>query len=462
MTKPPAGSTTGTAQVTGAIPRAAGGLPLLGHTVPLLRDPLRFFTGLPAQGDLVQIRLGPLRAFVVCDAALTAQLLREDQSFDKGGPFYDRAREVAGNGLVSCPHSEHRRQRRLLQPAFHPTRLPGYAQAATAQSAAMTGAWQDGQSLDVLAAMQDLTAKVTIGTLFSSTPPPDVLAQALGHLNTLLRTVTGRMLTPPPLDRLPTPGNRRYHQARSALPSVFEHIVTDRQDAATDHGDLVSMLLTAYDPDSGPGDQRLADAEIIDQIITFFLVGTETSATALAWALHLLAQHPEIEKQLHAEVDTVLGGRPATHADLPHLELTARVITETLRLWPPAWFFTRTCAADARLGRHQVRAGTILLYSPFLLHRQADLYPDPGRFDPERWTAGQPRRETFIPFGAGPRKCIGDRFATIVTTLALATITTRWRLQPLPGARVRPTVSGPVLAPKGLRMRATARTTRPA
>ncbi|MFF5491376.1 cytochrome P450 [Streptomyces virginiae] len=264
------------------------------------------------------------------------------------------------------------------------------------------------------------------------------------------------------MDRLPTPGNRRYHQARADLPGVFDHIVTDRRGADTDHGDLVSMLLTAHDSDSGPADQRLTDAEIIDQIITFFLVGTETSATALAWALHLLAQHPEIEKRLHAEVDAVLGGRPATHADLPRLELTGRVITETLRLWPPAWFFTRTCTADTRLGRHTVPAGTTLLYSPYLLHRQADLYPDPDRFDPDRWTTGQPRREAFIPFGAGPRKCIGDRFATIVSTLALATITTRWRLEPLPGTRVRPTVSGPALNPKGLRMRATARTTRPA
>ncbi|MGW2600286.1 cytochrome P450 [Streptomyces klenkii] len=443
-------------------PTPAMGLPLLGHIVPLLRDPLKFFTDLPAQGDLVQIRLGPLRALVVCDPDLTAQVLREDQSFDKGGPFYDRAREVAGNGLVSCPHSEHRRQRRLLQPAFHPTRLSGYAEAVTVQSAEATGAWRDGQSLDVLAEMQDLTAKVTIGTLFSTTPPPELLAQALGHLNTLLKTVTGRMLTPPPLDRLPTPGNRRYHRARAGLPGVFGHIVTDRREAGIDHGDLVSILLTARDRDSGPSDQRLTDAEIIDQIITFFLVGTETSATALAWALHLLAQHPEIERRLHAEVDAVLGGRPATHADLPRLELTSRVITETLRLWPPAWFFTRTCAADTRLGRHSVAAGSTLVYSPYLLHRQAGLYPEPDRFDPDRWATGQPRREAFIPFGAGPRKCIGDKFATIVTTLALATITTRWRLGPLRGTRVRPTVSGPALNPKGLRMRATARTTRSA
>ncbi|MET8298758.1 cytochrome P450 [Streptomyces sp. NPDC005180] len=443
------------------IPTAAGGLPLLGHLVPLLRDPFKFLSCLPQQGDLVQVRLGPLQALVACDPALVSQVLRDDRTFDKGGPVFDRSREFFGNGLATCPHGNHRRQRRLLQPAFHPARLPGYAQAATDRAAETTASWQDGQVLDVLAVMQELTARITVDTLFSTTVAPEVLTQAVNDLATVVRGLSVRMAIPPGLDRLPAPGDRRYQQARTRLPRTLRRLVTERRAAGTDHGDLLSMLLTARDTDSGPAEQTLTDAEIIEQILTFFVGGTDTAASALAWALHLLGQHPEIEARLHAEVDAVLDGRPATHADLPRLELTGRILTETMRLWPPAWIVTRTCMADTRLGRYEIQARTTVAYSPYLLHHRADLYPDPDRFDPDRWTPehpSPPRREAYIPFGGGARKCIGDRFGTNASVLALATIASRWRLEPVSGMRVRPAL-GVFVNPRGLRMRATARTT---
>ncbi|MFD8148940.1 cytochrome P450 [Streptomyces sp. NPDC059708] len=444
------------------IPTAPGALPLLGHLVPLLRDPLGFLTRLPRHGDLLQVRLGPLPVIVVCDPALTGQVLREDRTFDKGGPVFDRGREVVGNGLVSCPHADHRRQRRLLQPAFHPTRLPGYARATTARAAEATGSWQEGQILDVVAVMQELVAGITTDTLFSTTAPPDVLTRALADLNTVVHSLSVQMATPPPLNRLPTPGNRRYHRARARLPRTLHRLVTERRATGIDHGDLLSMLLTARDPDSGPAGQTLTDDEITDQIITFFLAAVETTASVLASALHLLGQHPDIEARLHAEVDSVLEGRPATHADLPRLELTGRILTETLRLWPPVSFLTRRCTTDTLLGPYRIAAGKTVVYSPYLLHHQGDLYPDPDRFDPDRWAPDNPhppRREAFLPFAGGARKCIGDRFATNTATLILATIATRWRLRPLPGARVRPTTYGPALGPAGLRMRTLARGT---
>ncbi|MFF4529084.1 cytochrome P450 [Streptomyces sp. NPDC001407] len=444
------------------IPTAAGGLPLLGHLVPLLRDPFGSLTRLPERGDLVRVHLGPVQALVLCDLDLAGHVLRDGRTFDKGGPVFDRGREFGGNGLGICAHSEHRRQRRLLQPAFHPMRLPGYAQVATARVAEVTGSWKDGQILDVLAVMEGLSAQITMDTLFSTTAAPDDLADALDALNTIVRGLSVRLLMPPLLDRLPTRGNRRFHEARARLRRVLHHIITERRAAGTDHGDLLSMLLTARDPDFGPAEERLIDSEIIDQIVNFFAGGSETSGSVLAWALHHLGQHPEIETRLHAEVDSVLDGRPATHADLPRLELTGRVLTETLRLWPPFAIFTRTCTADTRLGRYLVPAGTHIGCSPYLLHRQADLYPDPDRFDPDRWAPGHPhppRREAFLAFGDGPRKCIGDRFGTNANTLALATIAARWHLQPLPDQRVRPVFSGPMLKPRGLRMRAIARTT---
>ncbi|MEU3910412.1 cytochrome P450 [Streptomyces sp. NPDC029721] len=443
-----------------AIPTAPGALPLLGHVLPLLRDPLGFLTRLPRHGDLLQIRLGPLPVIVVCDPVLTGQVLRDDRTFDKGGPVFDRGREIVGNGLVSCPHADHRRQRRLLQPAFHPARLPGYAQAATARAAETTGSWQDGQILDVVPAMQELIAGITTDTLFSTTAPPAVLTRALADLNTIVHSLSVQMATPSPLNRLPLPAFRRYNRARARLPRTLHRIVTGRRASGVDHGDLLSMLLAARDPDSGPAGQRLTDAEITDQIITFFLAAVETTASALASALHLLGQHPEVEARLHEEVDAVLGGRPATHADLPRLELTGRILTETLRLWPPVSFLTRRCTADTRLGPYRITAGKTVVYSPYLIHHQADLYPDPDRFDPDRWAPDNPappRREMFLPFAGGARKCIGDRFATNTATLILATVATRWRLQTLPGARVRPTLNGPALSPGGLRMRSLTR-----
>jgi len=446
-----------------SIPAAPQMLPLLGHLVPLARDPLGFLESLPASGDLVRVRLGPAQAVVICNPDLTREVLRHDRTFDKGGPLYHRIREVLGDGVGTCPHREHRRQRRLLQPAFHPARLPDYAQVMTAQISAVTGSWRDGQSVDVLAEMMTITSTTLAATMFADALPPPVLRQALDDLTTLLAGIYRRMLIPPPLDRLPTPGNRRYHQARTRLRQTLTELITRRRASNTDRNDLLSALLSARDSDREGGSQGLSDTEIADQAVTFFAAGAESTATAVAWALHLLTQHPGIYDRLHTEADTVLAGHPATHADLPRLDLTHRVITETLRLWPPAWMFTRTVTADTRLGEHHLPAGTTIVYSPYLLHRHPGLYERPDRFDPDRWLPDRAQsihRDAFIPFGGGARKCIGDTFALTEATLALATITTRWHLHPLPDQQVRP---APVatLRPKNLRLRARSRTPGP-
>ncbi|HSZ29668.1 MAG TPA: cytochrome P450, partial [Pseudonocardiaceae bacterium] len=225
----------------------------------------------------------------------------------------------------------------------------------------------------------------------------------------------------------------------------------------TDHGDLLGALLSTRDPDGN--NQGLSETEILDQVVSFFGAGTEATANTLAWALHLLTQHPDIRARLHTELDTVLAGRPATHADLPRLEFTSRVIRETLRLWPSAWMFTRMVTADTDLGGHHLPAGTIIVYSPYLLHHHPDLYERPDRFDPDRWLPEAAQvipRHAYIPFGGGARKCIGDTFGFTEATLALATITTRWHLQPLSGQQIRPALAI-ALVPKGLRLRTIAR-----
>lgn len=435
---------------------APGALPLLGHTLSLLRDPLRFLTSLSAHGDLVRIRIGRIEAIVVCTPELVRQILLKDRIFDKDGPFHDRSREALGDGLATCPHRSHRRQRRLTQPAFHPARLPSYAQVMTKQITEVTASWQDGQVLDVLPEMMTLTARTAVETMFSDALPRAALSAVLDDFNTILATIYTRVLIPPPLDRLLVVTNRRYDRARARLRRIIGRVITDRRASGVDRGDLLSTLLTARDPADRQG---LSDTEIVDQVITFFLAGSETTATTLAWAVHLLAGHPEVERRLHAEVDAVLAGAVARFDDLPKLELTSGVVTETLRMYPPAWILARATTTDTHLGGHPLPAGSLLFYSPYLLHHRPDLYPNPENFDPDRWTDGHrapPAREAFIPFAGGARKCIGDTFAVTEITLALATLATRWRLCLLPGRHVHP-ARAVLLQPRGLQMRATLR-----
>ncbi|MBR7839691.1 cytochrome P450, partial [Actinospica durhamensis] len=395
---------------------AGGAWPLLGHGPALYRRPLPFLQSLPAHGRLVRIRMGPRPVIVVCDPELTDRLLREDQVYDKGGPLFDKARESMGNGLVTCPHADHRRQRRLCQPAFHPARLAGYAQVMAEQIARLADGWRPGEPVDVMAALYGLTGRIAVQTMFGADLAQDVQTQALADLRTIVEGTYLRMLAPGWVNRLPTPGNRRYDLARTRLRASIGQIAADRRAQGADPSsaqdgaepdDLLSALLAARDEASDPSDapaasedrlgdrpadrpadrlaDRLADAEVVDQVLTFFMAGTETTASALAWALHLVAAHPEVEARLHKELDDVLGGRAPVPADVPALPYAARVFTETLRLYPPGWFFTRSTAVDCELAGVPLPAGTTVAYSPYLIHRLPTLYPHPDRFDPDRW-----------------------------------------------------------------------------
>ncbi|GAA2996018.1 cytochrome P450 [Actinokineospora diospyrosa] len=428
-----------------AIPSAPGAFPLVGHAPGLMRDPLAFLDSLPAHGDLVRVRLGPLRAVVVCTAELTATVLRDDHVFDKGGPFWDRVREFAGDGLSSCPHHLHRRQRRLVQPAFHPSRLPAYAAVMAREAAATMQAWQDGAELDVLPRMLDLTSRIVAVTMFSDALPEAEFAQALDDTTVLMTGLYRRMMTPPLLDNIPTPGNRAYRRSTLRLRETLYRIVVDRRALRADHGDLLSALLAAQDPQTRGGS---TDAELTDQLITFFIAGSETAASCLSWTLHLLATRPDLQEQVHAEAAHILSAKTAAGVDTT----TGRVITESLRMWPPVWMFTRTTTMDTELGGHHIPADTAVIVSPQLIHHRADVYPHPEEFDPDRWLVEPTPRTPYLPFSAGPRKCVGNQYALTEIAIALATVVGRWRVEALPesGVRVAPAAT---LRPRGLRLR---------
>jgi cytochrome P450 len=447
-----------------SVPLVPGALSVIGHIPQLLRDPLAFLTSLPAHGDLVRIRLGPVEAIVVCDPELTRQVLIDDRTFDKGGPLFTRLQEVIGDGLATCPHSRHRRQRRLTQPSFHRSRLSTYAEAMSADASAATNTWRDGQIVDVPQMTMNLSMRILMHTVFSGTLPPTEFQQTLDNINTIMAGAYRRMILPPLWSRLPTPGNRRYHQANIRLQQTVGDVIRDRRASGADRGDLLSTLLATQDiVDQGTSDddRGLTDTELSDQLVTFFMAGAESSATTMAWALHLLAHHPDIEDRLHAEVDSVLAGAPAGWEHLPELELTSRIVTETLRLYPPGWIVTRTVTTGTRLGGHLLPAGTNVVYSPYVIHHRGDLYPDPTRFDPDRWDSRHRPpvpRNAFTVFGGGARKCIGDQFSIIETILVLATIAARWRLRELPGQRIRPVASVSLRPRGGMRMRVHSRT----
>ncbi|MCA6095258.1 cytochrome P450 [Streptomyces sp. SCA3-4] len=435
-------------------------LPVLGHGGQLLREPLGFLQSLRTHGDLVQIRLGPQRAYVVCHPELALQVLKDDRTFDKGGPLFDRLRDILGNGLGTCPHRDHRRQRRLIQPAFHRARLERYGASMEEELARLLGGWHSGDVLDVFPVMYSFTLRSVLRTLFSAHIDGTTAAGIQRSFETVLGGVMQRMFVPEPLLRLPTPGNRRYQQCRRHLFDSVDRIIADYRaeqgPAGDDSGDLLSALLaTGADGAAGPDDR-----EIRDQVISMMMAGSESLGATLAWALHQLTRDPVSERRLHEEVDAVLGGRPARWPDLPHLPFTGRLLTETMRLHPPGWLFTRITRKEVELAGLRLPPGSTVVITPVGMHRDPDLYERPEVFDPDRWLperAAALPRGAFLAWGGGPRKCIGDTFAMAEGTLALATIASRWRLRPAPGNDPRPARLTTVLHPRRLRLTLTAR-----
>jgi pentalenene oxygenase len=414
---------------------APGAVPVLGHALWLWRRPLEFLRSLPAHGDLVEIRLGPKPAYLACHPDVVMQVLLDSRTFDKGGPLFEKARLLVGNGLVSSEWEDHRQQRRMLQPAFHQARMRGYVALMGEEIDAVTGAWRDGEAFDVSDAMHALTLRITARTMFGTTVGDRAIPEVAYCMPIIMRGVYQRMVAPIGWqEKLPTKGNRRFDTVRARMHDVIRETIEDARRSGVDRGDLLSILVNARDDETGA---KLTDEEVYDQVMTLLIGGTETTGNTMAWVFHILGQHPDIERRLHAELDAVLGDRVPVFDDLPRLEYTWRVLQETLRMYPPAWLLTRTTTREAELAGQRLKPGSIVMYSPYALGHNAALFPDPEVFDPERWLPERAKsvpRGAMVPFSAGNRKCIGDVFGQAETTLTLATIASRWRLRPQPGA----------------------------
>lgn len=437
--------------VRGTVPTAGGRLPVVGHVVGLHRDALGFLQSLRQYGPMVRIFIGPRPVYVVNSPELIREVLAvQARGFNKGAVF-DTLRLPLGNGLVTSTGDFHRRQRRLMQPAFHADRIARYTDIMAEQCAAWTAAWEPGQRLDLVKEINRLSLEILMRTLFASEPGPELRAAVKDWLSVKYKSM--RLALSPWqawCDRIPVlPGWEPPDPGPlNRLRAVQQEIVVKYRAAGTDRGDLLSMLIQAEGSHGA-----MSDSEILDELITLYLAATGTVSAVLAWAVHEVAAHREVEARLHTEVDAVLGTRPPRFEDLPALQYTRQIVTETLRLYPVAWLSMRRTIQTLHLGGVLLPAGTDVFLSPYALQRDPQVYDDPDRFDPGRWPADRPGvpRQAFLPFGAGNRVCIGERFAWAELTCALATLAGRWRLVPT-GDEVVRTEVGTVVRPERLPM----------
>jgi cytochrome P450 len=406
-------------------------------------------------GDIVRFYLGPREVYLINRPELIRDVLvTHSQNFIKG-PGQQLIKPFLGEGLLLSEGEYHLRQRRLSQPAFHKKRIHEYARIMVDNAADARDRWADGQTLNVSDEMTRLTMSIVTKALFGKEVEPETVTVAQALLIQHFQGITRPL--PRLMSRLPLPSNFRTRRTLRRLNEIIYRIIDERRKEGEDRGDFLSMLIAATD-DEGDG-TGMTDEQVRDELVTILVAGHETVSSALPWTWYLLAQHPVIEARLHDEIDSVLQGRLPTADDYPRLPFVAMVFSESMRLYPPIWAFSRQAINDYKLDQYTVPAGGLITISPYVTHHDARFYPDPFKFDPDRWTpelkAARPKF-AFFPFGGGPRQCIGDGFAWMEAILLIATFAQKWRLRLVPGQTVVPRPS-PGLRVKALHMTAHAR-----
>ncbi|GGL46974.1 cytochrome P450 [Halocalculus aciditolerans] len=430
-------------------PPGPDGRPFVGNTLQFADDPLTFIEDAAADyGPVAYYELGGEPIYQVSDPDLVEHVLvHNNQAYEKGEVFNNSLRPTLGNGLLTSEGEFWREQRHTMQPAFHPRMIQSYADTMVAYTERMLDDWTDGDVIDVHEEMMQLTVEIAAKTLFDvdireeEEAIGDALAAVMDHSSNNLR----RPISVP--DWIPTKENRRFERALDDLNDVVDRIVHDYRNGeprgtddvdesrsdpsasqnASRSDDVVSLLLRA----DGPDGDGLSDEQIRDEIVTILLAGHETTALALTYTLHALGENPTQEDLLHAEVDG-LDGAPG-FGDLDALDYTDRAVTEGMRLYPPVWQLLREASEPDEIGGYRIPEGATVGVQQWVLHHDDRYYDDPWDFRPDRWTDDFKRNlpsYAYFPFGGGPRRCIGDRFALLEARLALATIARDWRTRP--------------------------------
>src|SRR5438067_3280752 len=377
------------------------GLPFIGSLLEFRFDRLGLLMRISRKHwDIGLFHLGERTVVMVNTSELAhAVLVEHAADFEKTPYMRIYGRPLVGNGLLTSENEFHKRQRKLVAPPFQHRRIASYGDIMVSYSEQIQQEWPDGETIDIAREMMRLTLWIVGKTLFDA----DVLGEAeeLGKaLKVAMRRFNSEMSAVVHIPYTwPTPGNWRVRKAIARLDAIVYQMIEERRRSKEDRGDLLSMLLSARDEDDG---SFMSDRQVRDEAMTILLAGHETTAVALTWTWYLLAQHPHVYTRMRDEVDRVLGGRPPTFADLAGLPYTLQVFKESMRLYPPAYGFARQAVRPVTIGNYHLAAGTLIAISPYAMHRRPDYFPEPERFDPERFTPEAEQRlprHAYIPFG---------------------------------------------------------------
>jgi cytochrome P450 len=423
-----------------AIP-TLGGYPLVGTVPTLLKNPKLIFDQAAEMGDIVRVKIGPFSAYVVNHPDLFKHMFVDNnRNYGKGGAIWNTFRQILGNGLPVSEGSFWLRQRRLMQPAFHKQHMADFLQAMVEETMVTHGRLAEAATAGDVRLLPEemgsLTMRIIVRGMFSQGLDHAEIEEFIRAFKDALKYIEYRSwLFFIPAD-FPMPGKTGFEAAYNILNRIIMRIITTRRASGAHESDLLSMLINARDADDGTG---MTDEQLRDEVLNIFLAGYETTTIALEWIWYNLSTHPDAEAKLHEELDAVLGGRAPQLADLANLTYTKMVIDESLRLYPSAWLLTRNANETEQIGGQTIPKGALLLFSFYHLHRNPAFWEQPEQFIPERFADATPAiKRAYMPFGNGPRYCIGSNFAMMEMQVIIATLAQQFRLRVQPTKPVEP------------------------
>ncbi|HEY4242527.1 MAG TPA: cytochrome P450 [Kofleriaceae bacterium] len=424
------------AHVVTSIP-AVPGLPVLGNLVQFRRDRLGLQDDAARIGPLARVSIAGVPIYIVTDADMAHKVLVDDASaYQKSAGLHYLA-PLLGEGLLTAEGETHKSHRKLLAPAFAPKRLAAYGSVMVREARAQVAKWSPGDRVDLASELMEMTLAIAGKTLFGADVRGDAEAVAEG-LELGMRAMVENLTSPVQLGyKWPLPRHNRMRKAVKLLDEVVYRLIREGRAAGTDRGDVLSMLLLARDEGDGTG---LTDAQVRDEVMTLLLAGHETTANTLTWTWYELGRNPAVYARMQQELAEVLGDRPVTTDDLPNLPYTAAVIDESMRLHPPAYMIGREAQRDVQVGGHTLPAKSVVAVYIRGMHRRAEYFPAPLAFSPERMLPDAKKarpRHYYLPFGAGPRVCIGSHFALMEAQLCLAAMAQAAKIRTL-SSFVRP------------------------
>jgi len=406
----------------------------LSHLFSFRKDIIGFLRNIASEyGDIAHFNIGPIRIVLLNHPDYIKEVLStHHKKFIKGRPL-EMAKSLLGEGILTSEGEIHRSHSRIIQPAFHRKKIESYIPVITECTNRITDKWKDGKIVDMRTEMTQLSTVIAGELMFHE----DVESESLKIIEALdtATKLFGRIPVPfsEYILKLPLPGNIRFFRAKAKLDKLIYDIINKRRKSKRKHDDLLSMLINPYEEEGVDG--GLTDEEIRDEALTLFLTAFDTTSTALTWTWYLLSQNPDSQVELHDELDRVLGGKKPVGSDINELRFTRMVFTESMRMFPPTYVIPRQTLEDFYIDKYMIPKGTIILMSPYLIHRDPRYYQDPEVFNPHNWDEAKNRNTSkyeYFPFSGGPRKCIGEPLAWMEGILILATICQSWQAQLVP------------------------------